>query len=91
MGLIVALTSLIGLVALLDAVVRYRRTVFHDPVELTREQRAACSRIVDAGLGKPWVCRKAIDQGSCPCVPCHNLDRELRGELAQTAPLRHSA
>ncbi|NBC28393.1 MAG: hypothetical protein GVY29_00195 [Spirochaetes bacterium] len=91
MGIIVALISLLGLLALIDAVVRYRRTVFHDPVELTPEQRAACSRIVDAGLGRPWICREAIDRGTCPCLPCDNLERELRGELAQTARLRRSA
>jgi hypothetical protein len=89
MALIVALVTLLGLVALADAVVRYRRTVFHEPAVLTADQRAACARIVDAGLGRPWICRKAIDQGACPCLPCDKLERELHGELAQTARLRN--
>lgn len=90
MALIVALVTLLGLVALADAVVRYRRTVFHEPAVLTTDQRAACARIVDAGLGRPWICRKAIAEGKCPCLPCHNLEQEMHGELMQTARFRHS-
>lgn len=88
MAIMASLVALVGLTVLVDAVVRYRRTVFHAPAALGDEQKLACSRIVDAGLGRAWICRKAIADGECPCLPCENLDREMKGDLAMTARFR---
>ena len=88
MAILLSFCALVGATIFIDAVIRYRRTVFSAPVALSEEQQAACARILEAGLGRAGVCRKALEIGECNCIPCHNLDREMKGELALTAKLR---
>jgi hypothetical protein len=63
------------LVALITSIVSFRKAGRHEPRPLTNEDRALCARIIDAGLGRPWICRKAVDRGECPCLPCPMLEK----------------
>ena len=88
MAILLSFVATVGITIFVAAVIRYKRTTFTAPVALSEEQQAACARILDSGLGRAWVCRKALEDGECTCIPCHNLDKEMKGELALTAPLR---
>ncbi len=87
MAILLSFCVLVGTTLLVDAVIRFRRTILSAPIALSQEQQAACARILDSGLGRAWVCRKALETGECGCIPCHNLDKEMNGELALTAAL----
>ena len=87
MAILLSFCTLVGATILVDAVISFRRTIFVAPVALSEEQQAACARILDSGLGRAWVCRKALETGECGCIPCHNLDKEMKSELALTAAL----
>ncbi|HCM26728.1 MAG TPA: hypothetical protein DIC34_09325 [Treponema sp.] len=57
------------------------------PVKLNGVEALLCARIIDAGLGKPFICRKALKDKSCPCRPCLLLDKAKEGKLAFPVPL----
>jgi hypothetical protein len=40
---------------------------------LSAEDLEACRKVVAAGKGYPWVCRRALKTGTCPCQPCSKL------------------
>ena len=67
--------------ALVEAAVRYRKTERHQPGPLSPEDRDLCARIIDAGRGRPWICRRAVDRGECPCLPCSLLDKARKHAL----------
>ena len=70
--------SILGLaliIALVDSVVRYIRIKKGDPKPLNDEERMLCAKILDSGIGKPWICRRAVDSGKCPCLPCDKLEQ----------------
>jgi hypothetical protein len=66
-----------------DSVIRYARVEKRDPVPLTDQERMHCCRIIDAGTGLPWICRKAVETGECPCLPCEMLERERLKETSR--------
>jgi hypothetical protein len=72
---VLASAGILLFVTFADSVIRYARVEKHDPVPLTDQERMLCCRIIDAGLGRPWICRKAVDTGECPCIPCELLER----------------
>jgi hypothetical protein len=37
---------------------------------LSEGDRHICEQLIQEGKGYPWVCRKAVKQGACPCQPC---------------------
>jgi len=77
-------TSIAGvvlLVALVDSLARYTRVKRHAAKELTVEDLRLCSYVIDSGLGRPWICRRAVDRGRCACLPCELLDRARDGSL----------
>ena len=43
---------------------------------LAEGDREVCRQIVQAGRGYPWVCRRALKTGQCPCQPCAKLQAQ---------------
>jgi hypothetical protein len=60
----------------------YRRVDQGECKELTGEEIRLCAKIHGAGLGKPWICKRAIDSGECPCLPCSLLEKAKQDSLA---------
>lgn len=78
MAILISVIGLTVVVALLDSAIRYAKVEKHALKPLNDQERALCARIVDRGVGHPWICRKAVDTGQCPCLPCARLDKEKR-------------
>jgi len=76
--------AVVLLVALADSLVRYARAHRHAPRELSPADRRLCSYVLDNGLGRPWICRRAVDAGRCSCLPCKLLDAARDGSLFAT-------
>lgn len=72
------------LVALVTSLVMYARLKRRAPRALTAEERRLCSYIVDNGLARPWICRRAVDMGKCACLPCKLLEEAREGSLFAT-------
>ena len=75
MIVVLSMAGMLLFITFADSVIRYARVEKHEPAPLTDQERALCCRIIDAGLGLPWICRKAVDTGECPCLPCEMLER----------------
>ena len=86
MAIVWGAAGLILLVTLVDSVIRYRKTERHEPAPLAPEEQRLCAQIVDSGLAKPFICRRALDEGACPCLPCRLLERAKRDELPLKVP-----
>lgn len=70
-----------ALAVVLDSLVRYARTEKHELTELTVEEQGLCAQVVSRGLARPLICRKAVQTGSCPCLPCEALEKARKGIL----------
>jgi hypothetical protein len=77
MMIIVSLLALSLLVALIESFYRYTHVEQHALRAMSDVQISACERIIDRGTGLPWICRRAVGSGECPCLPCEKLEREL--------------
>ena len=83
----IVIWSLLGLVAIILLVSSYmlfNRVNRQNPKPLDQNEQNICARIVDEGLGQPWICRKAVDTGECPCLPCEKLEKAKQGKLFRT-------
>jgi hypothetical protein len=58
----------------------YRRLALPRMLPLSEQDLELCRHIVGRGEGLPWVCRRALKSGMCPCQPCERLERERRRE-----------
>lgn len=75
MAIIWGSIGLVLLAVLIDSVQRYKKAERHELKALTESEKLLCAQIVDESLSKPWICRKAVDSGECPCLPCVQLER----------------
>lgn len=85
--MIIFWTSVVGVVlvvSLADGLVRYLKAERRAPRALSAEDRLLCSYIADGGLGRPWICRRAIEKGRCACLPCRLLEKARDGSLFAT-------
>ena len=76
MAILFTVVGLCVVVALLDSIIRYRKAEKHAPQPLSDRERDLCAKIMDRGVGRPWICRRAVDSGQCPCLPCARLQKE---------------
>jgi hypothetical protein len=77
-------TSIVGIalvVALADSLARYARAGRSAARELSAEDRRLCGYVIANGLGRPWICRRAVDRGRCSCLPCRLLEEARDGSL----------
>ncbi|MFX0210434.1 MAG: hypothetical protein ACFFDT_30925 [Candidatus Hodarchaeota archaeon] len=42
---------------------------------LTQDELKLCEGIIQNGKGYPWVYKRAVRNGKCPCLPCDKLDK----------------
>jgi hypothetical protein len=78
MIVVLSAAGILLFVTFADSIIRYARIEKHAPVPLTDRERMLCCRILDQGRGLPWICRRAVESGECPCIPCRMLEREKR-------------
>jgi hypothetical protein len=74
MGLIIAIivgAIILGSVA--AGIFCYRRYALPNMQPLSVQDLEICRDIVDARLGYPWICRRALKTGECACYPCERL------------------
>jgi hypothetical protein len=74
MGIIIAIV--VGTIVLGGAVagyVCYRKYALPNMQPLSVQDQEICQDIVVAGQGYPWICRRALKTGECPCFPCAKL------------------
>ena len=81
MMIIWSLVALAAIVAIWDSIRRYLKVKRDVPRPLSEEERKLCARIIDSGLGQPWICRKAVETGECECLPCKKLEKAKADDL----------
>ena len=42
---------------------------------LSDEELTLCEEIIKSGKGYPFVCKRAVRNKKCPCLPCEKLDK----------------
>lgn len=83
MALIIAIV--VGAVILGSAaagIICYRKFALPNMQPLSIQDLKICRDIVAAGQGYPWICRRTLKSGECPCFPCEKL-LVARGLLLQ--------
>lgn len=74
MALIIAIV--VGALILGSAVAGYfcyRKYALPNMQPLSVQDLEICRDIVAAREGYPWICRRALKTGECPCHPCEKL------------------
>ena len=74
MGIVIAIVAgliILGMVA--AGIICYRRFALPNMQPLSIQDLEICRDIVSARQGYPWICRRALKTGECPCYPCAKL------------------
>ena len=74
MGIVIAIV--VGVIVLGSAAagyVCYRKYALPNMQPLSVQDLEICWDIVVARQGYPWICRRALKTGECPCYPCEKL------------------
>ena len=54
-------------------IICYRKFALPNLQPLSIQDLEFCRDIVSARQGYPWICRRALKTGECPCYPCEKL------------------
>ena len=54
-------------------IICYRKFALPNMQPLSIQDLEICRDIVAAGQGYPWICRRTLKSGECPCFPCEKL------------------
>ena len=87
MGMVIAIvigTIVLGCAA--AGIICYRRFALPNMQPLSIQDMERCREIVSGRQGYPWICRRALKTGECPCYPCEKLP-VARGLRAQRRAL----
>ena len=74
MGIIIAIV--IGAIVLggsAAGIICYRKFALPNMQPLSIQDLEVCRDIVSARQGYPWICRRTLKTGECPCYPCERL------------------
>ena len=74
MGIVIAVV--VGAIVLGGAaagIICYRKYALPNMQPLSIQDLEICRDIVAARQGYPWICRRALKTGECPCYPCEKL------------------
>ena len=71
-GLIIGISAIVMIVVFLYVI--YPR-LEKNAQPLTDEELILCEKIIKDGKGYPFVCKRAIRNKKCPCLPCEKLNK----------------
>ena len=54
-------------------IICYRKFALPNLQPLSIQDLEFCRAIMSARQGYPWICRRALKTGECPCYPCEKL------------------
>jgi hypothetical protein len=74
MGIVIAVVAgSIILASIAAGIICYRKFALPNMQTLSIQDLEICRDIVSARHGYPWICRRALRTGECPCYPCAKL------------------
>jgi hypothetical protein len=73
MGIIVIIVVGVIVLGTGAGIICYRKFALPNMQPLSMQDLEICRDIVAARQGYPWICRRALKSGECPCYPCEKL------------------
>jgi hypothetical protein len=73
MVVIIAVVLGAFILVIVSGIICYRKFALPNMQPLSIQDLEICRDIVDTRQGYPWICRRALKTGECPCYPCEKL------------------
>jgi hypothetical protein len=73
MGIIVMIVLGVIVLGAVAGIICYRKFTLPHMQPLSMQDLEICRDIVAARRGYPWICRRTLKTGECPCYPCEKL------------------
>ena len=76
--MIIALLIFIVIIVIIGiaGVISYYKLAVPNMKPLSEDERKICENIVKQVKAYPFVCKRPVKTGKCPCLPCEKLHKE---------------